>query len=458
MSANISQILPSSSPKVATGSGQSQSSAAGAFQQLVQQAGQAQSAGNSGDAGAAEAAITVNVNSGVAAGDETATSENVLNLIEMLLGGLEESDSEDEDDSATGSDDPEMLQDALDQMNALLSLLGVEPVVPIAQLGSGVAAEGQTVDADAQLLDLKAALQESLLDLQTIVQQGTQKQFGSLNANELIQGQLQAVKTLLDAQLSEGSLQKQTAAATSLEQSSAVQQASDGSDTASTVQAVSLLQRLTAKTSNISVLSATAERQEANTQSNEQNSGTQQQADPVSAFGNALNAQSTARGTTAAASSGTVYVNASQFADTMAEFIVQKFDVVSANGVMKAQLQLTPEHLGKLDLHITVDNGQLTAVFHADSAAAKDMLDNQLSQLKATLQSQGLTVDKLEVWQGEPSAYLSDGREGRREEQQAQQAMSNEQSGSVDSDFEEEMAQQEAIQLLGYGRAINATA
>jgi flagellar hook-length control protein FliK len=83
----------------------------------------------------------------------------------------------------------------------------------------------------------------------------------------------------------------------------------------------------------------------------------------------------------------------------MADLMVNKFEVKTAAGMSEAKLTLTPEHLGQVDVRISVQNGQLTALFVTDTSAAKDMLDNQLALLRANLQSQGLSVDKLEVSQ-----------------------------------------------------------
>lgn len=46
-----------------------------------------------------------------------------------------------------------------------------------------------------------------------------------------------------------------------------------------------------------------------------------------------------------------------------------------------------------------MQNGHLVAQFMTEHSGAKDMLEQQMNQLRAALQSQGLQVEKLEVTQ-----------------------------------------------------------
>jgi flagellar hook-length control protein FliK len=67
------------------------------------------------------------------------------------------------------------------------------------------------------------------------------------------------------------------------------------------------------------------------------------------------------------------------------------------NGLSEAKITLIPEHLGQLQVKIAMQNGQLTAQLMAETTVARDLLENQLPQLRAALQSQGIQVEKLEV-------------------------------------------------------------
>lgn len=148
------------------------------------------------------------------------------------------------------------------------------------------------------------------------------------------------------------------------------------------------------------------------------------------------------------------YVLADEFADTMKELIVQRFNVSSLNGVTEAKLTLTPEHLGQVDVKITMQNGLLTAVFQAENAMAKDALESQMVQLRASLAQQGITVEKIEVSQSQLASQLNQGqKQGSHNHQQNDQS----QSRHKEDTFEEEMLLNVTNQELGFGRAVNET-
>lgn len=92
------------------------------------------------------------------------------------------------------------------------------------------------------------------------------------------------------------------------------------------------------------------------------------------------------------------------FSKDMGDFLVGKFDIIKLHGVSEARISLYPEHLGQVDVKITMQNGQMVAQFITEHGFAKDSLEQQMSQLRAALQSQGIQVSKLEVTQ---SADLS---------------------------------------------------
>lgn len=101
------------------------------------------------------------------------------------------------------------------------------------------------------------------------------------------------------------------------------------------------------------------------------------------------------------------------FAKEMSGFLVNKLDIVNLKGVSEARISLYPEHLGQVDVRITMQNGQLTAQFMTEHAFAKESLEQQMAQLRSALQSQGLQVSKLEVTQNTSmsSHMYHDGRQ-----------------------------------------------
>jgi flagellar hook-length control protein FliK len=60
-------------------------------------------------------------------------------------------------------------------------------------------------------------------------------------------------------------------------------------------------------------------------------------------------------------------------------------------------MQLTPEHLGRVDLNVTLKDGEMTVHARVDSPAAQRALENNMNLLREGLERQGLNIEKLEV-------------------------------------------------------------
>lgn len=134
--------------------------------------------------------------------------------------------------------------------------------------------------------------------------------------------------------------------------------------------------------------------------------------------------------------------NAPTFAEDMTQFVVKSFSMnVLAEGVTEAKLSLYPQHLGQVDVKLTMHNGQLIAQFMADSTAGKEMLEGQLAQLRTNLQSQGIHVEKLEVSQNQ--AFQSGLFQEQRQQQQSQQSSKQSKGNGANQtvSMEEELAQ-----------------
>lgn len=87
------------------------------------------------------------------------------------------------------------------------------------------------------------------------------------------------------------------------------------------------------------------------------------------------------------------------FGKEMSGFLVNKLEIIKLQGMSEARITLYPEHLGHVDVKITMQGGQLVAQFVTEHAFAKESLEQQMAQLRSALQSQGLQVSKLEVTQ-----------------------------------------------------------
>ena len=77
--------------------------------------------------------------------------------------------------------------------------------------------------------------------------------------------------------------------------------------------------------------------------------------------------------------------------------IVQKARIAVKAGYPEMEIQLKPDSLGKLKLHIALENGLISARFIAESLQVKHIIEASLPQLKQSLGEQGLQLDRLEV-------------------------------------------------------------
>ncbi len=126
------------------------------------------------------------------------------------------------------------------------------------------------------------------------------------------------------------------------------------------------------------------------------------------------------------------------FSGEMSKFIVSKFDIHQLGGLSEARIILNPEHLGQVDVKISIQDGQLLAQFITEKHGAKDALEQQMAQLRTALQAQGLQVDKLEVAQSS-GAFSDMYHGGQGFESNAGQQQSGRRSKSKDEQSDDAM-------------------
>jgi len=151
-----------------------------------------------------------------------------------------------------------------------------------------------------------------------------------------------------------------------------------------------------------------------------------------------------------------------QFADQMGKYLVKQFQLTQGNGISEAKLTLTPQHLGQVDIRIVMNNGVLTAQFIADNPAAKEMLENQMAQLRTSLNGQGLQVERLEVvQQSSASGGTTFEQQEHRNSNSGREGSSDGRNGddaNEDSVFAAELERNSSLKEIGYGSSINVTA
>jgi flagellar hook-length control protein FliK len=119
----------------------------------------------------------------------------------------------------------------------------------------------------------------------------------------------------------------------------------------------------------------------------------------------------------------TVHVN--QFDQEVAKFLISSINVTGMEDGMEAAFTLAPEHLGKVDVKVTIQDGQLTAEFLTSTPLGKELLESNVQALRSALETQGLQVGKLDITQ-QTSTHLnfmgafsqkgdSNGRQGQQD-------------------------------------------
>lgn len=119
-------------------------------------------------------------------------------------------------------------------------------------------------------------------------------------------------------------------------------------------------------------------------------------------------------------------IHADRFADEMAGFMVKQLRFSRIGTMSEAKISLYPEHLGQVEIRLTIQNGQLTARFLTEHLMAKDMLEQQMSMLRGSLQSQGIQVEKIEVSQQSSNALNSSLFQEERRQQDTHRQQSSE--------------------------------
>lgn len=81
----------------------------------------------------------------------------------------------------------------------------------------------------------------------------------------------------------------------------------------------------------------------------------------------------------------------------IANQVIEQIKIVIRPEQTNMELQLNPEHLGRVHLTITEKEGMMTAQFTTQTMVAKEALESQMEVLKESLQNQGIRVEAIEV-------------------------------------------------------------
>lgn len=132
------------------------------------------------------------------------------------------------------------------------------------------------------------------------------------------------------------------------------------------------------------------------------------------------------------------------------EQIVEQVKVEMNQNTSSLELQLYPEHLGKIQIQVVSKDGVMTARIAAETETARQAIENGLSNLKDAMEQQDLKVDAIEVMVSTTGFGKSD------EEQNMEQQQKSSKSGRhinlsdiEDEDNLEDTAEMEKMRAVG---------
>ena len=132
------------------------------------------------------------------------------------------------------------------------------------------------------------------------------------------------------------------------------------------------------------------------------------------------------------------------------EQIVEQIKVNLNRENTSLEMQLYPEHLGRIQIHVVSKDGVMTARIAAETETAKQAIEAGLNNLKESLSNQNLKVDAIEVMVSTTGFAESDQRQ-----EQYQQETNNRrnrrgfESGDLDEEIPEEETDAQKMQAEG---------
>ena len=108
-------------------------------------------------------------------------------------------------------------------------------------------------------------------------------------------------------------------------------------------------------------------------------------------------------------------------ADVVRQIVTYTRVNYTANQETTMEMQLNPEHLGKIYLEITSKDGTVSAHLTAQNEVVKEALESQIADLKQNMNQAGVKVDAVEVTVGGHEFERNLEQNAKQEEQQAEE-------------------------------------
>ncbi len=130
--------------------------------------------------------------------------------------------------------------------------------------------------------------------------------------------------------------------------------------------------------------------------------------------------------------------------------IIDEVKVNMSNDTTSLELQLNPQHLGKVQISVSTKNGVMQAQIITENEAARHAIEANMAALKETFDNQGLKVDAVEVMVATYEFFSNGQEQSKGENAQNARRTGAGNSGTLDDEPEEEDALlQELMQANG---------
>lgn len=137
--------------------------------------------------------------------------------------------------------------------------------------------------------------------------------------------------------------------------------------------------------------------------------------------------------------------------------IVEQVKVQMNQTVTSMEMQLYPEHLGRIQIHVVSKDGVMTARIVAETEAAKQAVENGLTNLKESMQEQNLKVDAIEVMVSTTGFERGDENQDSPTENQTSNRRRKLDLSEPETDMAEEEAAEE-VRMQAAGSSVSYTA
>ena len=128
--------------------------------------------------------------------------------------------------------------------------------------------------------------------------------------------------------------------------------------------------------------------------------------------------------------------------------VIEQAQVQVKQNVTSMEMQLYPEHLGKVLIQVSTHDGHVTAQITAESEAAKTAMETQLTLLKDNLNNQGLKIEHIEVTIASHAFEQNMQGERGNDEQAAQSRKSRRNIGNIYGEADDEMLAEEQQKIM----------